>query len=440
MVRGRNYLYDGGDQSMRNFNLAYAPNGSFENNAPDWDPAPAPVNIEFVQSNVFGGSGFPASKQGHAFITLSGPTHARGPNFAKSIQEWVFNDNGTRRVSAAGQPANPRELASYEGSGYSTAAGIAAGPDGLYFSTLYPDVDANATNVGAKIFRIVYIGAADFTADKTAGPLPLTVKFTDASDVPNPTAYLWDFGDGQTSTERNPTHTYATDGFFTVKLTVTGDGGPSTISKNRFITAGNPPPPPGGGGTGLSATYYNNINFTGTTIRRIDPTVNFDFGTGSPHPSIGADTFSVRWIGQVQPGYSETYTFHTLSDDGVRLIVNGQTIIDNFTDHAPTDDFGSIALVAGQKYDIRMEFYENGGGAVARLFWASDSVEEEIVPQDRLFPATTPAVRATAVAVPPRAGGSVFVTEMRIVDDVLDPARLDTEFAPERNDSSEPGD
>lgn len=159
LVAGRDYLWDGSDTSMQNFNIAYSASGGFENGIDDWNPAPAPVNITFIQESAFNNSGFPADKWGHAFVTLSGPTHASGPNFSKSIQEWVLNNDGTRMVPAAGQQ-NPRELASYEGSGYATAAGIAPGPDGLYFSTLYPDADANPLNPGAKIFRIRYVGAA----------------------------------------------------------------------------------------------------------------------------------------------------------------------------------------------------------------------------------------------------------------------------------------
>ena len=75
-------------------------------------------------------------------------------------------------------------------------------------------------------------------------------------------------------------------------------------------------------GTGLAATYYDNADFTGTTVARTDPTVNFDWGVGSPAPAIGVDTFSARWTGQVQPQFTETYTFYTQSDDGVRLWVN----------------------------------------------------------------------------------------------------------------------
>ena len=161
MVRARDYLYDGSNESMRNFNIAYSPTGSFENGARDWDPSPAPVNIAFVQPLVYGGSGFPAEKQGHAFVTQSGSTHSSGPSSrAKLIEEWVLNPDGTRRVSTAGEPANPRDLVKYQGSGYSTAAALAPGPGGLYFSTLYPETNPDPTAAGAKILRVVYTGVA----------------------------------------------------------------------------------------------------------------------------------------------------------------------------------------------------------------------------------------------------------------------------------------
>ena len=78
----------------------------------------------------------------------------------------------------------------------------------------------------------------------------------------------------------------------------------------------------GGPGTVSSATYFDNLDFTGATVTRIDPTVDFAWGSGSPAPRIGADTFSVRWTGQVQAPFSKPQ-FYTVSDDGVRLWVNG---------------------------------------------------------------------------------------------------------------------
>ena len=145
----------------------------------------------------------------------------------------------------------------------------------------------------------------------------------------------------------------------------------------------------GGTGTGLSATYYNNIDFTGTTVARVDPTVDFNWGSGAPAAGIAADTFSVRWTGQVEAQFTQTYTFYTQSDDGVRLWVNGQQLVNNWTDHATTENSGTISLTAGQRYDIRMEFYENGGAAVARLLWSSASTPKAVIPSTRLYLASS---------------------------------------------------
>ena len=100
---------------------------------------------------------------------------------------------------------------------------------------------------------------------------------------------------------------------------------------------------------------------------------------------MGPDQFSVRWTGQVKPAFSEQYTFFTNSDDGVRLWVNNQLIIDNWTNHAPTENSGMINLVTGQKYDVKMEYFENGGGAMATMSWSSASQPKQIVPKAKLY-------------------------------------------------------
>ncbi|MEQ8755645.1 MAG: PA14 domain-containing protein [Coleofasciculus sp. G1-WW12-02] len=142
-----------------------------------------------------------------------------------------------------------------------------------------------------------------------------------------------------------------------------------------------------GNGTGLTAEYYNNRNFTDLALTRTDETVDFNWGSGSPDAAIDSDTYSVRWTGFVEPLYSETYQFKTSSDDGVRLWINDQLLIDNWTDHGVTDNRGTIDLQAGQQYEIRMEYYENKGKSVAQLAWSSESQSEEIIPQSQLYAA-----------------------------------------------------
>ena len=145
-----------------------------------------------------------------------------------------------------------------------------------------------------------------------------------------------------------------------------------------------------GSGNGLSATYYNNKDFTGPSIQRVDPQVNFEWSYEPPASQIDADTYSVRWTGQVQAQYTENYTFTARADDGVRLWVNNQLIIDEWHNGSPENYSGQINLVAGQKYDIKMEYYEDTGGAVAQLFWSNLRTPQELIPQSQLYSSNTP--------------------------------------------------
>lgn len=139
-----------------------------------------------------------------------------------------------------------------------------------------------------------------------------------------------------------------------------------------------------GDGIGLRGEYFAGRGFGSRLLERTDSQIDFEWGTGSPSPQVSTDDFSVRWTGTVQPLYTETYTFETRTDDGVRLWVDGQRLIDEWQDQAPTAHTGTITLTAGVEYDIRMEYYERGGGAVAELRWSSPSQTREIVPQTQL--------------------------------------------------------
>jgi hypothetical protein len=88
----------------------------------------------------------------------------------------------------------------------------------------------------------------------------------------------------------------------------------------------------------------------------------------SPDPSVDPETFSVRWTGRVEATADGTYWFATSSTDGIRVIVDNDTIIDNWISHEITRDVGSIDLTVGL-YDIQIEFYEGTNDAAVRLFW-----------------------------------------------------------------------
>ena len=111
-------------------------------------------------------------------------------------------------------------------------------------------------------------------------------------------------------------------------------------------------------GDGLNSEYFNGKNFDTRVLQRTDAQVSFDWGVASPAPSVNADNFSVRWSGFVEPLYSGTYTFFTNTDDGARLWVNNQQLVNDWTGHSLLENRGSVALTAGQSYPIKMEYLE----------------------------------------------------------------------------------
>ena len=142
---------------------------------------------------------------------------------------------------------------------------------------------------------------------------------------------------------------------------------------------------------GLTATYYDQNNtsgayFTGFEVARIDPVIDFNWGTGNPATGIGNNRFSVRWEGYVVASATDNFEFRTRSDDGVRLYIDDVLVIDNWTDHGPRYDYSvAIPMVAGRQYKIKMEYYENGGGAVAQLQWQNSSFSWVIIPESQLL-------------------------------------------------------
>jgi len=119
-----------------------------------WSPSTAPVNLAWIEPQRFSGSEFPVDKWHHAFVTESGPTWAAGPQArGKRITEFEIDFNGNR-------VSGPTPLIQYAGTGRATVAGLAAGPDGLYFTDLYADQSANPIAVGANVLRVRWRGAA----------------------------------------------------------------------------------------------------------------------------------------------------------------------------------------------------------------------------------------------------------------------------------------
>jgi hypothetical protein len=179
--------------------------------------------------------------------------------------------------------------------------------------------------------------------------------------------------------------------------------------------------------TGLTGAYYRMATYssgqgvpampTGTPVfTAVDPNIDVALGlwgaSGSqhyPHPelgSLGPDGFAIRWTGHITPPTTGAYVFTALSDDGVRVWVNDQLIVQDWTVHAEAEDCGDIAapgatspgpspatcptiqLTGGQAYSIKVEYYENQiDGAAIQLFWTvPGSGGSQIVPSSVLSP------------------------------------------------------
>jgi len=145
-----------------------------------------------------------------------------------------------------------------------------------------------------------------------------------------------------------------------------------------------------GSGSGLTGAYYDEVEhvFAGApAFWRIDSTINFNWEGSSAAPNlIGVDDFSIRWTGGIEPLFSEEHTFSIISDDGVRLWVDDELVIDQWVPQPPTESQGSIFLEKGRRYPIRLEYFENGGGAVCQLFWNTARLPREIIPKRQLYP------------------------------------------------------
>lgn len=142
---------------------------------------------------------------------------------------------------------------------------------------------------------------------------------------------------------------------------------------------------------GLFATYYDQDSvarayFTGTTVENVDANVDFDWGGADPITGIPGNNFSVRWVGEIEVPSDGSYTFYTVSDDGVRLYVDDALVIDNWTDHsATTDTSAAIPLLAGERYSVVLEYYEYTVEAEISLQWSGPSIAQEVVPTGNLY-------------------------------------------------------
>jgi hypothetical protein len=145
-----------------------------------------------------------------------------------------------------------------------------------------------------------------------------------------------------------------------------------------------------GNGNGLWGEYFTGTDLSNLVLTKTDPVIDMDWVQGSPDASISSDNFSIRWTGRIEARSSETYTIIARSDDGMRVWINNQQIINDWTEHAATDVSGTISMQMGQQYDIRVEYFESGGEASVQLSWSTPTISRQVIPQSQLYSENVP--------------------------------------------------
>ena len=144
-----------------------------------------------------------------------------------------------------------------------------------------------------------------------------------------------------------------------------------------------------GTGSGLKAEYFSNTVIANpfplvATITTTEPVIDFNWGGGSP-AGISTDLFKARFTGYIESEDEGLYTFYITADDGVRLWVNNQLLVDAWVDQGATEYQASINLTGCTAYPIRIEYYENGGNASCKLEWSGPASDREVIPASRFY-------------------------------------------------------
>jgi beta-glucosidase len=142
-----------------------------------------------------------------------------------------------------------------------------------------------------------------------------------------------------------------------------GEGFPTAIVPETLLRTPD-------GRPGLRGEYFANRTLAGApSLSRVEPTLDFAWGNGSP-AGLPSDDFSARWTGKLVPNASGQYLFSITGDDGFRLSLDGKRIIEDWTDHAARARGTVMTLAAGRAYELELEYYEHGGGADLHFSYA----------------------------------------------------------------------
>ena len=123
---------------------------------------------------------------------------------------------------------------------------------------------------------------------------------------------------------------------------------------------------------GLKAEYFGNMNLSGTPkFNQIDKEINFRWDENGPTNGIGKAKFSVRWTGFLKAPASGESVINIMTDDGARLWIDGKLVYQEWSNHAASKQPVAFKMEEGKLYKIKMEYYQDMGGATAIMGWES---------------------------------------------------------------------
>lgn len=156
---------------------------------------------------------------------------------------------------------------------------------------------------------------------------------------------------------------------------VDGNGIAGEVAEQVFLRQGT--------GTGLAGSYFANEHLGGQPVFRLDPVLQFIWGTTAPISGIPADHFSARWQGEIETQLNEEYTLILRSDDGVRVWLDGALVINDWTYHGATD---RTCVLPPGRHTLAIEYMEGAVQAELQMFWQSAHQVRKIVPSTQLYP------------------------------------------------------
>lgn len=133
----------------------------------------------------------------------------------------------------------------------------------------------------------------------------------------------------------------------------------------------------------LTTEFYNGIHFDTLVTTDEREKIDFDWNDGVSRPrGVNQYHYSIRFSGKIAPKESGIYTFLTTSNDGIRVIIDGKKVIENWTDHGATVDIGEIELQANKQYSIQVEYYQTLGQAIVKLAWITPGDKAKLQVQE----------------------------------------------------------